>query len=555
MNVVREMGDMEPLHPAVKRVRLSDKHIVSPGIIPILGKKHRPPKIPNELWHKIFDLLPVSDIKAVRTSWKLWSAIGARHLFPMFRFSLGRKDFCRFEKISRGGAGPFLKCTKELYIESGKTGVFWISEALALLYHSQHPLQVPTDIQYSNEVAKARTLAEYAEWNVIAHENNNTFRDVHLLKNIVWSFRSLNSIHITRRSPRIDSFILLQAWNLCRYADYFQRAVSEFEALLLALKHSDTGIKHLSHDQLPVTFFRMDIQDMKQLIRPLEGLQNLQFTFDATVPPRKVFWVGLGKFLQSLPHLTDLRFGFFPIYDRYRNGRSWQFCDEATTTWVIGTSRKARFDPGHTGAIKHWITFGGISKHFNIPSRNGCYDPVTSPATKRGMTLQTNTIKPLFRQELMSRSDLTTWEENPKSLISEAVEAFIVRQGPWPIDLSPTAPELDSKGFSADASNRVIISRAWDELPDGKDDIMWELGWEDDVDSHGDEILEYYNSDGYDVHGFNIDGYNQAGVFHTDPSLLGANNPGRISVATTKRRILRRIKDKIPRLDGVRIGV
>ena len=105
-------------------MRLSDKHIVSPGIIPFLGKKHRPPKLPNELWHKIFDLLPVRDIKSVRASWKLWSAVGARHLFPMFRLSLGRRDYRRFQEVRGDGSGDFLKNTKELYLESGKIGIY-----------------------------------------------------------------------------------------------------------------------------------------------------------------------------------------------------------------------------------------------------------------------------------------------------------------------------------------------------------------------------------------------------------------------------------------------
>ncbi|KAH7411377.1 hypothetical protein BKA64DRAFT_741938 [Cadophora sp. MPI-SDFR-AT-0126] len=256
--------------------------------IPILPKKHRPPKIPNELWHKIFDLLSIPDVKAVRVTCKLWSAVGAHHLFPTFRFSLRRRDCLRFDKARV--AGTLLNGTKELHMKTDKTGIFWISESLAMLYHTQQLFRSThstAKLSYSDEVAKTRTLAEYAEWNVIAHENNNDFRDVSLLVGLFASLPSLDSIYITRRSPRVQNFDLIKAWNLCRHADYFQRAVSEFESLLLALNHSNIRIKNLSHDQLPVTFFRMDFLDIEQLTRPLAGLQSLHLTFDATEPPKK----------------------------------------------------------------------------------------------------------------------------------------------------------------------------------------------------------------------------------------------------------------------------
>lgn len=179
--------------------------------------------------------------------------------------------------------------------------------------------------------------------------------------------------------------------------------------------------------------------------------------------------------------------------------------------------------------------------------------PRTFPCDKAWSEVTNEYHRALFLQDLMPRSGPTTWDEIPGTLISEAIEAFVVCQAAWPTRLSPIAPELDSKGYSADDFNRMVINEAWDKLPDGAD-IMWEAGWEDDVDGYGNETLEHYDSDGYDAHGFNIDGYNQAGIFHSDPSLLLTGNIGRLSLTTMKRRILRRIKDKIPRLDGVQIG-
>ena len=162
-------------------------------------------------------------------------------------------------------------------------------------------------------------LTEYAEWNVIAHENNNMFRDIHLLEDILGSPKSLDSIHITRRSPKIENIILLHAWNFCKQANYFQRATSEFEALLVALKHNSIQLQHLTHDQLPVTFFRMGHQNMKQLIRPLEGLQTLHLTFDATVPPQKVFWNGLGTYWGipslHLPNVQDISVTYILLFN------------------------------------------------------------------------------------------------------------------------------------------------------------------------------------------------------------------------------------------------
>ncbi|KAK0119482.1 hypothetical protein ONS95_010929 [Cadophora gregata] len=595
MTVANERKDIELLHPTVKRLRLSNDHMVSPGIIPVLGKKHCPPALPNELWHKIFDLLPVLEIKAFRATCKLWSVVGERHLFPIFRFSLRRDDFSRFEQV--GSRGAFLKGVKELYIEAGKTGILWITESLALLYHGQ---QMIHGRKHENEVAMTNAIAEYAEWNVAAYENDNNFRDIHLLIDTFRSIKALDSVYITRRSPRIHSRMLLQAWSLCRQADYFRRAESEFEVLLNALERSGITLKHLSHDQLPVTFFKRDFQDVERFMKPLEGLQCLHITFDATEPPRKAFWVGLGQFLQSLPRLMDLRFGFFPICDMFRNGRSWQSCDDMTTWYVplwkiLGTFtwkklKSLRMDgmvfceagllellERHASTLNTlelsnigfrygnfkrffvWLksllrlrTFSvwGYIQAYQCRQQKWMIRPRIFPGDKAWDTRATGFYQDFF----LIFTNLHGAQEYPKGLLSEALQAFVLQQGPWPAQFSLPMPELDSRGLSAGISDRATINRIWDELQDGIDDIKWELGREDDVDIHGEEILEYYDSDGYDVHGFDIDGYNRAGVFHTDPSFLVPNSLSRISFVTAKRRILRRIKDKIPRLDGVKIG-
>ncbi|KAH7411376.1 hypothetical protein BKA64DRAFT_704481 [Cadophora sp. MPI-SDFR-AT-0126] len=138
----------------------------------------------------------------------------------------------------------------------------------------------------------------------------------------------------------------------------------------------------------------------------------------------------------------------------------------------------------------------GFLKAFQYAQEKWLLRSRTFPCDKAWSDMTYEYYQGLFEQEFILRSGVTIWVANPKYLISEAVEAFVVRQGCWPTDLSPTAPAQDSRGFSAAGSNRDVINRAWNELPGGKYDIMWEVGWEDGVDSHGDEIIECHNDDG-----------------------------------------------------------
>ncbi|KAH9213587.1 hypothetical protein DL95DRAFT_462899 [Leptodontidium sp. 2 PMI_412] len=582
----------KPLHSAVSRVRVCGNDAVAPGIRP---KRFFSPQLPNELWDKIFSRLAIRDVRAVRATSKQWAAIGARHLFPFFRLSLGRQDFERLEMVV--DYKEFVAGVKALYLETGKMGIYCISDILSIMISNG-----PWSTQTARELIRTNTapaLAEYASWNITAHQNTDKFRDVVLLKLVFESLEALESVHITRRSSSLENYLLGYAWCLAPKANYFNRSISEFHALLLALVGSRSRIRTLCHDQLPVTFFAFDTNVLKSLAVPLQGLRYLHLTFDATEPPRKVFWVGLGHFLRSIPKLQELNLGFSPVFGKRKNGGSWEDCDEIldwyvplwkvfnSFTWenmkTIGLSRMVFCEAGlleflgrHTTTLRSlelsnvglWqgsfrrilvklkstlalssFNFWGHFKSFDTPGDEWRLRPQFSPWQAAWREATAIMLGALLSSTF---SDDGSDQENAQDLVSKKVETFMVKGGTWPVELGQLPSDSDIK--DQPAFDRMRIDQSWDEQAGAENKDRWELGWDDDIDANGNEILEQYDADGYDEYGFNIEGYNRNGVFHSRVPVPGDATGRQVSRATNKRRILRRIKDQIPRLDQVRIG-
>ncbi|KAG4441346.1 hypothetical protein IFR05_003160 [Cadophora sp. M221] len=593
MDIPSARGITKPLHSAVSRVRVCGNQIVAPGIRP---KRFFSPQLPNELWDSIFSRLAIRDVKAVRATSKQWAAIGAHHLFPFFRLSLGRKDFERLEMVV--DYKQFATGVKALYLETGKMGIHCMSDILSMMI-----ISVPWSSQRARDLIRTNTapaLAEYASWNITAHQNTYKFRDVVLLRLVFESLEALDSVHITRRSSSLENYLLGYAWCMASKVNYFNRSIAEFHSLLLALASSRSWISTLSHDQLPVTFFAADTDVLKSLTVPLQGLRYLHLTFDATEPPRKVFWAGLGNFLSSILNLQELNLGFSPVFGKHKNGGSWEKCDDIldwyvplwkvfnSCTWknmkAIGLSRMVFCEAGLLGFLgKHAATlrslelaniglwqgsfrrillklkstlalssfkFWGHFKSFDTPGDEWRLRPDSYPcqaAWREATAIMLGAVL-----DSPSYSDDGFNAENAKGLASKQVEEFMVKGRAWPVELGELPSDSDVK--DQPAFDRVRIDQSWDDRSAGENKDRWELGWDDDVDANGNEIIEEYDVDGYDVYGFNIDGYDRTGVFHSQVPVPGDATGRLVSRATTKRRILRRIKDQIPRLDQVRIG-
>jgi hypothetical protein len=278
--------------------------------------KHQPPKMPNELWDKVFQHLPSADIKAVRLTWKAWKDLGARYLFQPFVFRRDRNDFARFERVMNV---PALSAgVTRLIFETGAISVIYflikLSRAYARNYNEAlKPGFEPSDycpgldeLEMENEAA----IIEYAEWNNNCFDARQNYRDLENLASTLQKLQKLERIDITRKSIGFESELLFAVWLKGCGKDGFKRAIGELTTLLEALDATKGQLKYFTHDKLPATFFAQAPQTLKELAKPFQYLQTLHLTFDATEVPVVGFWKGLGDFLTSIPRLQDLRMGF-----------------------------------------------------------------------------------------------------------------------------------------------------------------------------------------------------------------------------------------------------
>lgn len=153
--------------------------------------------------------------------------------------------------------------------------------------------------------------------------------------------KSLDRINITPKSSSFTNELLLEAWLLGCNNRYFNRAMKEFVAILMALQQVDLKLNHLSHDQVPILFFVLKKDLLTKLASPLRHLTSLRLTLDATTSPDTKAWDGLGKFLQAASNLKYLRFGFAPFENGSLNRGTWQD-EKKPQTLVYSTLENAR---------------------------------------------------------------------------------------------------------------------------------------------------------------------------------------------------------------------
>jgi hypothetical protein len=135
---------------------------------------------------------------------------------------------------------------------------------------------------------KNSAVAEYANWNVRRHDVDQRYGEANCM-GIFNLFPEVERIDITRKACSLTSEFLLDSWGDGNDDNNFKIAHGEIQSLLCALSGSPSvHLKHLSHDELPVTFAQ-DFADIKNICMPLHHLESLQLTFDATICPKLRF--------------------------------------------------------------------------------------------------------------------------------------------------------------------------------------------------------------------------------------------------------------------------
>jgi hypothetical protein len=183
-----------------------------------IALKHQPPKLPNELWDKVFQNLPSADIKAVRLTWKVWKDLGARYLVQPFVFRRDRDDFARFERVM---SDPALSAgVTRLIFETGTMNVIHILCELSRSYmikynHSLQPGFKPSELIPGREKLGEEheaAITEYAEWNNRCWASGQSYQSLKNLLSTLQKPQVLERIDVTRQSISFESKTLFAAW-------------------------------------------------------------------------------------------------------------------------------------------------------------------------------------------------------------------------------------------------------------------------------------------------------------------------------------------------------
>jgi hypothetical protein len=573
-----------------------------------LTSKHSPPDMPPELWAKVLSNLELQDIKAARLAWRIWTGVAARFMFQPFIFKADRKDFERFDLVAQN---PDMKAgIKHLRFEIGTMSIFWMSCRLGAQYmyaiNSAHA--DPRDENELEDIEHEIKLAtaEYAAWNVSWHNSGQIYHKVETLKAVFSQVNILERVDVTLKSVDFGSDLLLNAWISGSHTSNHHRAMKEFTAILLACGGSSTKLKHLSHDELPVRFFVCPKPLLLRLASCLPALQTLHLTFGATDTPHRAFWKGLGRFLCSIPTLEDLRFGFKPLDKGTTNTGDWVDTEEIedwyTPLWKVFDDhtwenlRNLRID----GVVVCETGLGDfLERHaWTLKSLELCsiglwvggFRSLLS-RLRQFLSLQTFRIWGVLRafhspDEAWRiwptvKTDTEAWSETFKAFKSTTIDDetlgmphcirdgldvqlqhYFISGGPWPMEPEDTL-DFYIERFSAShhpvncegcALSTEELDRFWDtKIYPGLD--QWErLTLEGaQKDSRGEELVEYYRGAGYDVYGFNREGYNFQGIHHTVAKEDWQGEHDVLNYATADRTVSKLIRSQIPRFQGARI--
>ncbi|PBP25578.1 hypothetical protein BUE80_DR003503 [Diplocarpon rosae] len=534
----------------------------------------------------------------------------------MFVFRRNRKDIEIFENVMNNPG--MVAGISALRFETGQMGIFCIASRLGELYSLETNLLETMEGANSRSAegivasVGARMVAasvEYSRWNIQVHDAGQDFKDSSRLAKILQSITALKKIHITRTSTCWIDDNLLHAWAVGTQNYYFKKSNEELISLFKVIEDKNQSLEEFKHDQIPVTFF--SLPRIGVLMQPLSNLRTLHIIFGATQTPMKVFWIGLGSVLCSMQALEDLRFGFSytDIGLELTHTGVWN-CSHDVSCWyvplwmifgshtwshlkklklegmVFCEKGLAEFLERHAANIREldlsgialWQgSFEGLFRRLRNSLRlDSCHIWGLLRA------LQTHNedwyilpSKPVFYSERefwppryaaymedCFHGFLPSLNHCRREGLGKMLQEFLISDGPWPMtDKDTLAPYLGQRSFRRPGSYTTEeLKQRWSSdvaLEKGNRD--WDRGWGVDGDispfTHKEVLENYTDRRQYDCFGFNKAGYDDNGTHHTNAVVSqwpNLDNP--LHEATARRRILKLIKDQIPRLYDVEIG-
>ncbi|KUJ06807.1 uncharacterized protein LY89DRAFT_790192 [Mollisia scopiformis] len=332
-------NNMERMSNLSLKSSLGQKHA------PLIAQKHSKSQLPDEIWEQILHHLEMTDIKSLRLASKIWIDVGALFLFRPFIFRPDRNKYDVFNK--KLAHTPIAKAISNIRFELGTQQIDFAAHNIGYAYY--HALKTLRDDPRPESVKKAQyelleedkiaAMTEYAEWNERWHEMDQTYQSRSGLEEIFSKTEALTRIDISYKSCPFKSELAMDAW-MQRTDNYnFRKTNQEFVAILRTLTKAPNKLQHLSHDQLPVSFFMAAVNDIVAVAAPLHQLRTLPLTLDATASPHNTVWRMLGSFLKTLPELKDLRLDFASLPTRFDNEGTWKSSWYLAEEWYAPLSK------------------------------------------------------------------------------------------------------------------------------------------------------------------------------------------------------------------------
>jgi hypothetical protein len=565
--------------------------------------------VPTELWEYIFAPLDVKDIKSVRLAWNGWTKIAVRFLFKPFVFRVDRKDLERLDMITSNTA--MSDSINSLRFEIGTMNIDNMSNLLASEYADRCNDMIDPEAQIplepcEFEMEKRAAVAEYAAWNVRWHKARQNYRDVSTLRKLFNQLKVLDAIEMVYKATPFTANFLLESWVQGSWNDNAKKHTMEFVAILLALRGTHCQLKHLSHDQLPVALFATDKGLLLSQTTPLRNHISLHLTFDATDTPHLVFWQGLGLFLQAIPNLKDLRFGFAPFQHGVIDEGTWADSQDPGSRYVplwkvLGVHTWKHLEILQLGGLvvcetglwevleRHATTLKSLSL-FNIGLWQGSFEGllisfigVLSLKTFHvwGMIRSFHAPNEIWNLEPRYEVGAGGWPPELSSFVTRRAAEYFDMMGragtlsaqnigwrlelfttstiswPWPLHPSDMIDRFaglrhTQKRHSSDMCRKCVLSREEVEIVWNRGIGRSTVGWRDNEaeDLPGvseEEIENFYEDEGFDHFGFNSQGYNAEGVHHLDFREEWQDFPNALTEAAAWRLVLEDILSHIPR--------
>lgn len=296
--------------------------------------------LPMEIWENVMIYAEFGDLKSLRLVCKDFDQEGKRHLFgSTFVFRRDRLDIERYWELMKNE--DIASRTTRLIFESGVPAFGAIVDNFSYgqegrrdraLSNSHSVILTDLEDEKTRFIYDCARMAfdiwRYRQYFGYSRSMSTVFSGKPTLvgTTTLGCITELDRIDVTIRSTPV-SFSSMRAWYGGSGNSLFRCLSEEFRQILTLIAESPHRPKHLSHDNIPVTFFTYQINTLESFVEPLRYLQTLHLTFDATKPPIVEFWKGLKTFLTSASQLRNLRFGFDLVEPKYvRNDNGYWFC-------------------------------------------------------------------------------------------------------------------------------------------------------------------------------------------------------------------------------------